>query len=204
MTDYSKMTDEELNTRIKLCATDLQTKVKELADLLTELRKRGQTHPLMFVPILKDFAAISSGKLSVNAALEFGGNSALMEQVKKMPVARQDDLANGGTIPVVEINPQGKQVTVQRRVGQLTNRDLNRVLNNGKVASVAAQKKSLTPAAQLKEVAGLIVDITNRKLQIGGKSIAPMELAKPLKELGFRLVRIDADEGDATFKSSRS
>jgi len=192
--NYSNMTTEELNTRIQLCATDLQTKVKELAGLLAELRKRGQHHPLMSVPILKDFAAIASGKLSVNAALEFGGNDTLMEQVKQMPVTQQEDLANGGTIAVVEISPQGKQVTVQRKVNQLTNRDLGRVLNKGKVASVAAQKKTLTPAAQLKEVAGLIVDITNQKLQIGGKSVAPMELVKPLKELGFRLVRIDAED----------
>lgn len=200
--NYSKMTDAELTTRIQLCATDLNTKVKELADLLTELRKRGQTHPLMGVPILKDFVAISSGKLSINAALEFGGNEVLMNQIKQMPVDRQETLANGGTVPVVEVNPEGRQVTVQRSVGQLTNRDLGRVFNNGKVTSLVAQKKTLTPTALTKEIFGFIVDITNKKLKIGDKSYTPMELAKPLKELGYRLVKIE--EGDIPeFKSTR-
>lgn len=187
----------DIRAELDQIVSDTAEWMQRAAVLLVELRRRKERHPLMSSNTLRHFVLIADGKLDAAAALAVGGNRNLVRALSAIPLDQQFDYATRRTVEVVERTPDGRDVIEHRHITHLSNPTLDRVFSDGRILSVEEQRQALGAKPNRERVGCVLVDHDESALVISKKHIKPLELVAPLKALGFKLVRIDASEGEA-------
>lgn len=196
--EYSKQTTDQLLALIKRLSADVEKNIVEMAHVLTELRKRGYSHEFMKAGLLRWYVELAAGTLTPKAVITFAGvGTVLRKMTGLLPPDLQDRLASGEKIAVATHDAEGKVVTEERTILQLTTRQLDLVFDGkGAMRSIASQKKILSARKPEKDVrrskVAVVIraDIETGELVCGQMRFKPSELVGPLRELGMQLTRI--------------
>lgn len=174
----------------------LRDNMADVCHMLAELDSRGETHPAMGVGALRHFKLVANGTLSPLAAFVFNGIPSILDKLKGMPLDQQEGIAKGEKLDVVTIDLKGAVVVEQKPITRLAQPELNRVIVNAKIVPVKDQEKAARAAAARQPVRAtttsrIKVDKKARQLIFGNMKFAPEDLTDALRELGFRMVRIE-------------
>lgn len=173
------------------------TAIQDAAEILYELHTRGESHPFMREGIFKFYKEIARLELSPKAVMVFAGIPSILNQIKGLPLEQQDAIAMGETVSVVEIDAKGGLTVVEKPVLRLNQKQLERVIQNGCIVPVSEQeKKARAEAAKVpiktNAVSRIKVDKKSKLLIFGAMKFSPEDLRDSLRELGFKLTRIDS------------
>ena len=184
---------EELAGQIALTATSLL----RAAEIWSELQRRGVDMSALRSGLAQYLPRIASQELAAEAVVTFAGQYTLLRRLSGMPLADQRRYASGEWIELAERDERGRIVRAERRLAELSGREVVLAIENGRVRSIAEQKSSLALQAnqpsRIRRRAGSVVRISaqNGLLHIGLTRLEPLDLTAALKALGFDLVRRD-------------
>ncbi len=209
MRNFSNQSIESLYALLHDVVLDTAAEIQKAAEILQELRNRGEAHPLMRIGVLSKFREIASGKLSAKAAFVFAGVNDVLTRLEGLPIDQQEEIATTGIIPVVELDQSHRPVVVQKPILSATRETLDRVFGPGNIRSAIEQEKlivretntiSVTKGRQevandyLRTVGRFTVDVKRRRIKVGAHSIKVEEFAEPLRLLGYKLTKMDLDD----------
>lgn len=202
MSNYNNHDTNALFDLLTTVANDTAKGIKQAADILVELKKRGESHPFTKGSVLKHYEAISSGKLTPLAAMTFGGVDVIVKRMILLPAKLQNDIACGEALPVAEVDAMGNVIKTEKVITRMSMRDLDLVFSKDKVRDIHTQERILrsksAPVAPLAPRERVGVDEKTGKLIFGNMKVGPEELRSALRQLGFRIVRIKAEETTET------
>lgn len=174
----------------------LRENMADVCQMLSELDARGETHPAMGVGPLRHYKLVSTGVLSSLAAFTFGGIPSILEKLKGMSLDQQDKIAKGEKLEVVTIDAKGAVVIDHKPITRLAQPELDRVIVKAKIVPAKHQEKAARSAAARQPVrttttSRIKVDKKARQIIFGNMKFAPEDLTDALRELGFRMIRIE-------------
>lgn len=200
-TKYHNSTTAELYAALAATVDQTSTAIVAASEILLELRKRGENHPLMREGVFVWFEHIAAGQLSPKAALAFAGVNSVIRKLVGLDTALQDRIADGEEIPVAELDSTGKIVRSQKPILRMDQAQLDRAFDASKLRPLPAQEKMLR-SEQARDAASpktakkerITADQESGVLRVANTKIAPEELREPLRALGFRLIRVGASK----------
>jgi hypothetical protein len=194
MSTFSNYSTSELLGLLKDAVTDTTAGIKRAADILLELKSRGECHPFTRSGTLRYFAEISDGRLTPLAALVLGEFPSIIKKIIGLPADQQDSIASGAPIPVAEMDNIGNMVTTEKNIMRMTPREIETVFDGSSIRDVKAQqhlvRRASIPVARTSERPRIPVDVAGGRLIFGNMKVGVEELRAPMRELGFKIVRM--------------
>ncbi len=193
---YTDMTAQMLSQRINELMASAQADILEVCKIMVELERRQLSHPAMGKGIFKRFRAIAKGDLLPLAA-EMFADDIIVDNLIGMPLEEQREIAMGKALPVAEATTTGEIVMRERKIEQLRLKDIPRVLSGGAIIPFRQQKAALAKTLKPKAVnrsddfTKIKADLRKQEIVVGRVRLKVTELAGPLKELGYKLERIN-------------
>lgn len=192
-TKFYNLTNTALYKRLAACLKNAESNIIEASGILTELKRRGENHPLMRNGMLKWFEHIEAGTLNPQLVIDFLGEDQIISRMIGVPMTKQKEIASTGTVRFVE-ERKGEIVEVDKQLIRMNLEQLNQVFDNGRIRTVAQQtkivksmpRKTVTQKSQEKLVGA---DVMNGVLVIGRHNIEPSLLIEPLRQLGYKLIK---------------
>jgi hypothetical protein len=168
--------------------------IRVAAEILAELKTRGENHPLMREGILRWYAPIAEGKLSPKAAIAFAGVNSIIRRLIGMPLAKQEAFAKGEPLIFAKHNNKGEVISDQRPLLELSARQLDIALEQGEIRSFPAQRKILIARGQehrkrrrSSSPINIRADLEAGEIICGQMRFTPHQLAGALKQLGYTI-----------------
>lgn len=171
--------------------------IAEAALILLELHTRKVTHPLMRDGVLSYYAEICDGRLSAKAVLAFAGVHSILKRIVGMPLDQQDAFAAGGRATIAEHNRDGKIVSQQKPLIQMTAGQLDVAFDKGIPRPFAEQRKILNvrepPAPRRRRGSTLSIraDLVRGEIICGQLRFTPHQLGAAMKTLGYEIRKIE-------------
>lgn len=187
-------TDElkrELANQLSLTASALS----KASLLWSELTRRGVDLSDLRSGLAIYLPRISRGELAAEAVVAFAGQRLLLQYIAGMPLDEQRRYAEGEKIQIAEHGDDGQITVIERRMTDMTGRQVMLAVADGKIRPVHAQTKSLArqmlAPTKKRRQNGSTARISARDgmIQIGRVRLEPQDLAASLRALGFELVR---------------
>jgi hypothetical protein len=112
------------------------------------LHERHGTKPdlAMLPPVFDHYREIAEGKLSAHAAWVHNGAPTVISALIGLPHDLQDRLADGEKIKIAVRNKEGRIVSDERRLDEMTGAELARAFRNGHVIDWTYQGEALVRA----------------------------------------------------------
>ena len=191
-----EMESDQLINVLKQCGTQFDVLLQVMAWAWAALEERGvdldeilEGNPYLF----RRVRDIAHDRLSVEAAMKFGGNSYVLDYVRKLSREQQDRLVNDDRVLfVVEDN---RQLTERRlHLAALNREQLKQLVDErGELRTPNQQRAYLSPspAHPEKETARGRLYIVRGKLRTDGE-VPVSVVIKALKEKGFLPIAVEA------------
>lgn len=193
--EYSNLTVAQINQRLQQALSTTAEAIETVCQLLYELASRGENHQLMRDGVFRWYREISTGQLSPQAVFAFAGVSTILSRLIGFPITKQERIALGEPIPVVEMNATRTNVLrVEKPIIQLSTAALDIAFEApGKLRSVTAQEKivrNVSPPSRREPTPIFIAHPDTGEITCGGMRFKPALLEKPLAKLGLKIVAI--------------
>lgn len=194
--DLSKVGTEELHQRLGRCLQVTSDALTEAAAIWSELSRRGEA-PRVLSGIAQWLPRLSRGDLSAEAVIAFAGIPAVLSRLTGMALDLQKKLADGETIPIAVFNEDGDAVAENKPLCQLSHREILLAIEGGEIRPISAQINSLKRGRSAVRATGPYASVTIKAdhetgmLIIGRARIKPEEEMAALRELGWRLEKIE-------------
>lgn len=160
--------------------------VERYSVILTELRRRKQSHGFMRHPVLCFFQEIAEGALSSEAALVLG-NRELIKAVMPLPRGRQLEVAQGDPIPVATLTDTGDIRSDDIPIHRMDPATLKRAFGPDGIRTVHEQAELIRADQKVERHGAVTVLCDEQVLKIGNQKVRPEDLKGPLAALGYRL-----------------
>lgn len=152
--DYKNYTVAELFKQFEDLESEGVQVFTARCHILNELAARGETHPKMGKGIYAYSEDICSGQLSGAAVFVLAGRDFILQKMRGMPLAQQNDIANGKVmLPVAEMNSAGDIVVNEKPVSRITPTVAEMVFTKGDIRSPEKQKQIVAEKEKLKQKA---------------------------------------------------
>ena len=194
---FEELSNEELRAllvkKVSLSAVSLM----EAAEIWKELQRRGVEMSAFRSGLGMYFPRIARGELAAEAVVAFAGQRVLLQHMIGMPLDEQRRYAAGEPITVADRDDDGQIMGAQRRLSEMSAREVTLAIADGRVRPLKVQAESLarkvTRAAPRRAKSGstarIRADVSAGTLAIGRTRLEPLDLASALRALGFDLVR---------------
>lgn len=196
---YHNQPTETLFKQLAALTDQTANSVKAAAEILVELKARGENHPFMHEGVLRWYAQIADGRLSAKAALAFAGVNSILKHLVGMPLKQQDAFAAGQPTVIARHNTQGKIVSDERPLLQLSSNQLDLAFDQNTPRPFAAQAKILAARGpeyperrRSQSPLSIRADIAAGEIICGQLRFTPQQLADALQRLGYRLTKMRA------------
>lgn len=195
---YHNLSATQLKDKLTSLLSDTHNNLYEICCILMLQYDRGHLDPAMRVGVFKWFPQIARGELDPMTALTLDGMDARIRAMVGLPLVEQKRLAKGGTVVVATLGKDGKIVTDDRAIYQLSARDFEMVFDAGKVRAFNAQKAILAARTKPKPSTAhrssvpldIRVDVSAEEVIVGQMRIKASELIEALAKLGFTCRRL--------------
>lgn len=131
---------EELVKELRELGSTTAAVFSRMADVLSELRRRGVEINLYSPTLSTVLPMISAGDLTPEAASAFCDTPALLKNISKLPLDEQRRLASGGRVLVI---PAVGEAPVELTARQVYDRRMKHVFLGGQVLNPELQTKQL-------------------------------------------------------------
>ena len=181
---------QELADQLSLTAKGLM----RAAAIWSELTRRGIDMSSLRAGLAIYLPRIARGELAAEAVIAFAGQRMLLQHMAGMDLDEQRRLAAGEPITLAERDDEGRVLGVQRRLAEMTSREVLLALSDGRVRTLKEQTgsliRSIAKPARRRSATGSTTTIkaVDGQLQIGRSRIEPADLAGALGRLGFKIV----------------
>ena len=200
--DYAKLTNDQLRTELAEQVSLTAESLLRASLIWTELQRRGVDLSAFRSGLAKYLPRIARRELAAEAVVTFAGQRTLLQHFAGMPLEDQRRYSAGQAIKIAERNESGQVVSVERRLTELTGREVVLALQYGRVRSFDEQRSSLdqqmAQPTRIRRSSGGIARIRAQSglLQVGRMRIHPLDLVPALKILGFdlKLRNLSVDE----------
>ena len=193
--EYEKLTNEQLRVELAKQISLTSSSLMRAAEIWTELQRRGVDMSAFRSGLALYLPRIARLELAAESVVTFAGQRKLLQHLVGMPLEDQRRYAAGEPVKVAERDESGRVVELTRRLTELSGREVDQVLGQGRIRSMSEQKSSLAHAdgqpTRIRRRAGSSARVLARDglLHVGRVRLEPLDLAIALKALGFDLVR---------------
>ena len=193
--DLSLLTNEQLRSQLANQIALTAESLLSAAAIWTELMRRGVDLGAFRSGLAFYLPKIARRELAPEAVVTFAGQRTLLQSMIGMPLDQQRRFAAGDAIEIAEEDGNGKVALQQRRLAELSLKEVLLAIGDGRVRSFAEQRRSLLqnasePTRQRRSTGSVVrIRAVGGLIHIGRTRLDPLDLAAALKTLGFELVR---------------
>jgi hypothetical protein len=196
---YHNQTSAELRKQLKALDGQIGDMMAVRCQIMMVLHERGDLKPQDKVGPYFWFAFIARGELSPAIALLYGDGRIAQSICRRLaagvPLDQQNRLAAGQTFAIADHDDKGEIISASKRADQMTLRQLELLIDDGRIRTFEQQKPLLgaraAPERRRSNVARTWrADSAKGELICGQMRIKPAELSTPLRALGFEIRRI--------------
>lgn len=190
---FAALDDTHLQAALRNAVTAAHEAVREVCDILTEMKARGMDHPLMRHRVYKFHVEVSTGELTAEAALMLNVKPEVIKAVKGLPAEVQNELATGKRIDVLTYDDAGNVIHSKRTALSLKPAEIARAIGREGIRSLTQQRAIVAeqapepPAPVTLPRVRIRADTETGELLIGAHRVRPEQLAEALAELGLML-----------------
>ena len=195
--DVERASDAELRQELAAQLTLTARSLARAAEIWTELQRRGIDLRELRSGLAVYLPRIARGELAAEAVVAFAGQKMLLQHLTGMPLDEQRRYAGGDPITIAAQDDQGQIIGEQRRLVELSGREVLLAISNGSVRPLKAQsdtlrRQSAKPTRRRHatgSTARVRADTAAGTVVVGRVRLEPLDLSAALKALGFDLVR---------------